>query len=277
MFRRHFSFFLLLLYTLLGLACLSWSADNAVRALRYTFHYLTFPAVEPPLALMERLGDFGRGLSRLVDLDWTFRSLEERGLLSRLERRRVEAAEEENRRLTALMGIAPEPGFTPLVARVWARENAGGFYTLIIRRGARDGVRAADPVMVLQDGREAVLGQVAEVYAETSRVMLLMDPSSAVSALAPRTGEQGAVEGAGPSRLLLNYLYSDTEVRPGDEVVTAGLGEVFPRGLLLGIVEAMESPPGETFHRALIRPAASAARASEVVVLLRRPHEGKKP
>ncbi len=269
MIRKHFSVFLLLLYSLLGLGFLSWSTDNAVRSLRYTVHYLMFPLVEPPLALMERLGDFGSDLARLISLDRTYRSLESRGLLVNMDRLRCEAVEAENRRLTDLLGIGSLPRFEALAARVWARETVGGFHSLTIRRGARDGVRQADPVIVLERGRGIVLGQVAEVFPETSRVLLLTDPSSAVSALVPRTGEQGAVEGYRSSGLILNYLYSDTGIRPGDEVVTAGLGEVFPAGLLLGTVETVEATTAETFRRALLRPAARAGRVSEVLVLRR--------
>jgi rod shape-determining protein MreC len=223
--------------------------------------------VEPPLASMERMGDFGRDLSRLISLDQTFRKLERRGLLVNMDRLHCDAVEAENRRLTALLGLTPLPGFETVAARVWARESSGGFHSITIRRGAKDGVRQADPVVVLEGGRAMVLGQVAEVFPETARILLLTDPSSAVSATVPRTGEQGAVEGYKSSSLLLNYLYSDTAVRPGDEVVTAGLGEVFPTGLLLGTVEAVEANSSETFRRALVRPAARAGRVSEVLVL----------
>jgi rod shape-determining protein MreC len=228
------------------------------------------------LAVLERLGGFGRNLSRLIDLDRTFRSLEARGLLVRLERLRCAAVEAENKRLTGLLNLKSVPRFAPLPARVWTLETTAGFHSLIIHRGEKDGVRPADPVIVLQEAREAVLGQVAEVYQETARVTVLTDPSSALSASVPRTSEQGVVEGSGPSRLVLNYLLSDTDVRQGDEVVTAGLGEVFPQGLLIGTVESLEAPGPESFRKAFVKPAVRSGRMSEVVVL-RRIAEGKAP
>lgn len=271
MIRRHFSIFLLFAYSLLGLAFLSWSTDDAVRALQHTAHYLAFPWMDPPLSSMQKMGNFGRNLSRLIDLDRTYRSLEEKGLLDKLDDLRLRTLEEENRRLTGLLDMRTLPRFAPLVARVWARETTGGFQSIVIRRGVKDGVKAADPVVALEGGRVAVVGQVAEVYAETAKLTLLTDPSSAISALVPRTGDQGAVEGATSSRLLLNYLFADTEVQPGDEVLTAGLGNIFPPGLSIGTVEAMEIAGAESFRRALVRPAARIGRLSEVLVLRREP------
>ncbi len=275
MIRRHFSIFLFLLYSLLGLVFLSWSADNVVRVLRYTTQYLLSPFVEPPLAAMERLGDFGSNLARLIDLDRTYRSLEREGLIENFDRLRCDAVEAENRRLISLLGVAPLPRFTPLAARVWGRETAEGLQSLTIRRGERDGVRAADPVVVLEGDRMAVLGQVAEVFPDTSRVALVTDPSSAISAAVLRTGEQGAAEGFGSSKVVLNYLFSDTQVKPGDEVVTAGLGNIFPSGLLLGTVEKLENPGTESFRRAVLKPAARFGSTTEVLVLLR--VRGEKP
>src|SRR5262249_45589148 len=108
-------------------------------------------------------------------------------------------------------------------------------------------------------------------------VMLLTDPSSAVSALVPRTREQGAVEGYRAWGLILNYLSSDTDVHAGDEVVTAGLGNIFPAGLLIGVVKTVEGTTAESFRRALLQPAARAGSASEVLVLRRTTAEEKKP
>lgn len=276
MIRRHFSVFLFLTYSLLGLAFLSWSADSAIQVLRYTFRYIVSPWVEPPLAGMDHLGDFGRNMSRLVNQDRTYREIESKGLLEKLDRLRAETVEEENRRLTRLLDLDPLPRFRPLVARVWARETAGGFHSLIIRRGEKDGIRPADPVVVLVGERQAVVGQVAEVFPETARVSLVTDPSSALSASVPRTGEQGVAEGAG-ARIVLNYLFSDTAVRTGDEVVTAGLGEIFPAGLWVGTVEGVETGGKESFRRAAVRPAARVGSLAEVLVLKRDAPAGDRP
>jgi len=269
MFRKHFSSLLFIVYSLLGLAFLSWSADNAVQSLRHTVRYLMSPWSDPPLALMEQMGDTGRNLARLIAQDRVARSLEERGLTRTMDRLWCEAVEAENVRLRTLTGLTPLPRYRPLPARVWSWETAAALRSVTIHRGARDGIKATDPVVAFVGDRPAVVGLVAEVFPDTARVMLLTDPSSAVSAAVSRTGEQGVVEGEGPSRLVLNYLYSDTAAAPGDEVLTAGLGELFPSGLLLGTVVGLEDQGIESFRRAVVKPAVRATGVREVLVLLR--------
>ncbi len=75
------------------------------------------------------------------------------------------------------------------------------------------------------------------------------------------------MEGEGSYRLKMNYLFSDSDVRPGDEVVTAGLGGVFPEGIFLGVVEKVERESRESFKWARLKPAVRLSDLEEVFVL----------
>ncbi len=269
MLQRHFSAFLLVVYSLFSLTCLSWSADSFVRTLKHTFFYLVSPATLPVLSQMDRWGDFGQNMARLLRLDQSHRDLEARWRQHRLDDKRFRAVERENERLTALLGLRPRPAHEILVGRVWAYDANDRFHSIFIRRGRRDGVRVADPVIAFQDGREVLVGQVTDVFNETCRVLLLTDPLSAVSAAIPRTGEQGSVEGQGSARLVLNYLFPDSDVRVGDEVVTAGLGGIFPEGMAVGYVESVEADPETRFKKAFLRPAGRFNNLTEVCLLRR--------
>ncbi|MGQ0645021.1 MAG: rod shape-determining protein MreC [Elusimicrobiota bacterium] len=276
MIQRHFSVLLLAAYTLFAAACLSRAADPVVRSLRHAFFYLLSPAAVPPLAEISRWGSFGRNLSRLLDMDREHRALEDRWRRDRLDRKRLEDVEAENRRLLDLLGLPPRPSFDLLAARVLARDPRDSFQGLMLARGAADGVEVSDPVAAFQAGREVLAGRVAEVEASVCRVVLVTDPLSSVSAKVERTGEQGAAEGlprsgTAPPRLAMNYLFSDSAVRPGDAVVTAGLGGLFPPGILLGEVESVEQESRETFKRAILKPAFRFSRLEEVYILRRRP------
>jgi hypothetical protein len=117
-------------------------------------------------------------------------------------------------------------------------------------------------------GRPVVLGQVQEILPDhKARILLLTDPFSALSAQVGSTGEQGLVEGRGGSRLLLNYLYADSKVQPGDEVVTAGLGGVYPAHLLVGQVTDVVDPIGASSKRAAVSPAARLGFVRDVLIL----------
>jgi rod shape-determining protein MreC len=55
----------------------------------------------------------------------------------------------------------------------------------------------------------------------------------------------------------------------GDAIVTAGLGDLFPPGILVGTVEGLQSESRESFKRAVLKPALRINRVQEVAVLRR--------
>jgi rod shape-determining protein MreC len=214
----------------------------------------------------------------LIHADRRARAAEQRWLSERLDEKRTATVEAENRRLTEFMGLARWPHFTAAPARVWARNSTDWFHSVIVRPAEGAPCRTGDAAVSVVDGRVVILGQVAEILPQgLARVLLLTDPSSAVSAHAARTGEQGLVEGRGANVLLLNYLFSDSEVKPGDEVVTSGLGEVFPEGLLVGQVLSIQDATHESFKRAVVSPAARLSNIQHLLLLSRRPEPGELP
>jgi rod shape-determining protein MreC len=269
LFQRHFSVFLLVGYSLFSLACLSWAADPLVRTFKQTFYYLMSPATVPLLSEMNDWGSFGQNTLRLLQLDRKYQELEAQWRKDQLDRKRLEELESENRRLTDLLHMQPHSEYTAIVAEILTRDSNDWFHSLLIARGEEDGVNVLDPVAALQNGREVLVGRVAEVYARTARVLLLTDPLSSVSAKVSRTSEHGAVEGEGSYRLKMNYLFSDSDVKPGDEVVTAGLGGVFPEGIFMGVVENVERESRESFKWARLKPAVRLSDLEEVFVLRR--------
>jgi len=268
LFQRHRRLVFFSLYSFASLALLSWSTDRFVQSLKYAFHYLLQPAGFPAVSPLDRWGRFAGRVARLIQADQRALRAESRWLAERLDEERLAMLEEENRRLTASLGLARWPRFTPHPARVWARDAADWFHSVIVRAGDRAPVSIGDAVLTIVDERVAVVGQISELLPNgTARALLLTDPFSSLSAHVVRTGEQGIVEGRGADRLLLNYLFSDSDVRAGDEIVTSGLGEVTPAGLLVGRVLAVQEATRGSFKRAVLVPAAKLNNLRDVVIL----------
>jgi len=174
----------------------------------------------------------------------------------------LEEARSEVARLRRLLALRAELPTATLAARVVARDPDTWFATVLVNRGGRDGIRRHDVVVTA----EGLVGRVLEVYPTASRVLLITDPRSAVGVLVQRTRDAAVVEGqAGPS-LRLRYLPRDTAARPGDVLVTSGLGGVFPRGLRVGTIRSVFK--GGLFLEAEVIPAADPSRIEEVLVLV---------
>jgi len=183
-----------------------------------------------------------------------------------LLRRRLDALQEqaaEAQRLQRLLALKDSPGARFLGARVVGRDATNWFKTIILDRGSRDGLRRNMPV-VAPDG---LVGRVVEVAATSAKVQLVTDPLSAVGGLIQRTRVTGIVTGGLGAGIRITYLPLLADVGVGDEVLTSGMGGVFPKGIPVGRVVAVERRSGALFQEASLEPTVDLAQVEEVLVL----------
>jgi len=103
-----------------------------------------------------------------------------------------------------------------------------------------------------------------------AKTMLLLDRQSSVDALVQRSRARGVVRGVGRDRLEFEFVVRGADVVEGDEVVTSGLGGVYPKGLRLGRVGELQEAGGRLTRIAIIEPAVDLGQLEQVFVMLRR-------
>jgi rod shape-determining protein MreC len=151
---------------------------------------------------------------------------------------------------------------------VIARDITGWWETIRLSKGVSDGV-SMDMAVITSDG---LIGKTVDVSARTCDVLLISDPGCKVSARIVRTGAFGIVTGSGPAKsgqaaCHMEFINKNVPVLPGDEVVTSGLGGVFPKGLLIGYVDKIYKDETGLFQRADIIPNADLGMLAYVFVV----------
>ena len=143
----------------------------------------------------------------------------------------------ENSALRDLVKLVPEQASSALAARVIA--DSGGAYmrNVLVNAGARDGVARGQAAL----SGEGLVGRVSEVGSRTARILLLTDLNSHIPVTVERTGERAMLDGDNSDRPRLVFLDPKTTTDSGDRIVTSGAGGVFPPGLPVGVVSAVES------------------------------------
>jgi rod shape-determining protein MreC len=225
----------------------------------------------PAVALARVSGFFADAWSFITEIG-TLRT-ENQQLSAEVARLREENARlrpdaQENARLRTLLGFKQQLPYRSLAARIIGRDPSQWFSTVLVDRGASEGVARDDPV-ITSDG---VVGHVIETAGSWSRVLLVADPRSAVSAVLDRSREVGVAVGQGQAMLRLTYLSRDADVKPGDLVDTSGLGPIYPRGLPLGTV--VSTSRGTMFQDAVVRPLADLGHLEDVLIVVRSPGIG---
>jgi len=183
---------------------------------------------------------------------------------------RLEASQEqigEAARLREILELRPILPFPTLTAQVIAREGVPWFRNITIDKGLSDGVTLNAPVL----GVGGVMGRVVEVGPRAAKVQLLLDRDSGMGVRIERTRTTGVVAGqvafsdSGTSELLMKYVPVLADVAVGDVVVTSGLDQMYPKGLVVGRVRSVGKGSG-LFKEVAVQPSANFEKIEEVMV-----------
>jgi rod shape-determining protein MreC len=217
-------------------------------------------------------GTFGE-LSNVVDTLQRVRVLatENRDLRERNDQLesdvvRLHELEVENRELRNLLGMRERTGpggFIP--ASVIARDDSPYIQALTVDRGTNDGVKT-DAVVITDKG---LVGRVERANPTSAKVRLINDLNSSVGVrLQSASRTTGVLRGQSQGNLMvIAYIPQSDEVHTGDVVITSGLGEVFPEGLVVGKVARVERKDADPFQAAVVEPAVEMDKLERLYVL----------
>ncbi len=157
--------------------------------------------------------------------------------------------------------------YTMTAATVTGRESGNYSSVLTLDTGSGAGITVGMPVITA----EGLVGQITEVGYNWSRVTTIVEAQSAVGAYVERTGESGVAEGdiqlTGDGIVKLQYLAADTAVEIGDRILTSGYGSVYPRGLVIGYVQSMETNPYTRTKTVYVQCVAPIYNVSDVMIV----------
>lgn len=180
-----------------------------------------------------------------------------------LESNRVLSVLRQANQWQSLLGLRSQLPFQTKTAGIIGRSPSFLSFTLMIDRGAEDGVRKDDPVI----NTDGVVGRVISVFPKTAEVHVILDSDAAAGSLLSRTQLQGVINGTGTSFLRLNYVLNQEDVQVGDKVATSGLDNVYPKDLTIGRVVRVRQ--GETVFKEIdVLPTVDFTRLESVLVLV---------
>lgn len=162
-------------------------------------------------------------------------------------------------------GLAGTVRFRMLAARIIGRDPQISSSNIIIDRGRRDGV--GEGLAVIAPG-DVLVGRVVRADDRNASVLAATDPASSISAIAEESRATGVIKGQRGLDLRLELVEPGRELKPGEAVLTSGQDGLFPRGLTIGHISAIQQQASGVLFTATVAPAERIDRLETILVIL---------
>ncbi|MCG8501698.1 MAG: rod shape-determining protein MreC [Firmicutes bacterium] len=174
----------------------------------------------------------------------------------------------ENKRLREMLGLKKKlDDFEFVGAQIIGKDPGNWFNTFTIDKGTADGLENKCAVIA----SKGLVGYIYDVRTNSAKVMSIIDNDSAVSALIERTRDIAVVKGdlvlQHEGSCKMDNIEKGADIIAGDCVVTSGLGGIYPKGLLIGMIKQISEEPHEISQYAIVEPAVDFKRLEEVFVI----------
>jgi rod shape-determining protein MreC len=161
-----------------------------------------------------------------------------------------------------MMDLRATPIGKTVVARVIGKDPSQGGQNMTIDKGVKSGI-GRDTTIITSDG---VVGRVISSSDYFSVVQLIIDSQSAVGFIVRSSRRLGILKGTGSSELEMEYIDDDNDIHQGDELITSGQDQIYPKGIPLGVVVSV-GPRQGNFKVVRIRPSVNFGRLEEVLCM----------
>jgi rod shape-determining protein MreC len=170
----------------------------------------------------------------------------------------------ENRRLKNLLSFKQKSPHKVVAARVIGRSVDNWSSLVLIDKGNYHGIKRGFVAITYL----GLVGRVVEAADSVSKVKLINDPSFGVSALVQRSRQEGLVSGTLGRSLIMKYLPKDSDIKASDIIITSGLTDNYPKGLLIGRVISIGEEFSGLSRYAIVKPAVDLSNIEEVLIII---------
>ena len=240
---------------------------NFITKIRSTFFSITRPVIEILLLPRDAFVSLSQHASTVLSLNRKINELEDDLRMNAKIMLKIQQLEDENNELRTLLGLQVK--LEPSFVNAEIRYELPDIYTdkVVINKGQSDELAVGYPVITAR----GILGQLSRVHNTSAELTLVSDSSISVPVSLPASEVIGITKGQG-DRATFELQYADisANIKVGDEVITSGLGGVYPPGIMVGHVISVSPAKAGQFPEVVGRVASSAGLQHQVMVLLKK-------
>jgi rod shape-determining protein MreC len=169
----------------------------------------------------------------------------------------------ENERLKQLMSFGDEIAHKKILAQVIGWDANNEFKVLRVNKGSKDGIEPRMPVIT----SSGLVGYTFKVSYHFTDILTVLDQNNRVDVIVERSRSFGVVEGVSQSECRMKYVDRSEPIEVGDLLITAGYGELYPKGIKVGTVKSVVKEDYALTQNVKVEPSVQFQKLEEVVVL----------
>ena len=200
----------------------------------------------------------------LIGLKVQHKNLREQLALQKTRTARYESLRLENIKLRQALGLIENSPLRLELAEVLSFDALPDMRSIFLNKGLQHGVKKSMGI-ISESGH--VVGYTIEVLEQSSKAILITDRYSVVDAITQRSRSRGLLEGRSAYSLKLKNLRRTDDVIKGDLIVTSPFGNMFPKGLPIGIVDSAENDAFNISKTIIVRPLGSLNKLERVLII----------
>ncbi len=178
---------------------------------------------------------------------------------------------DENQRLKELLNFGDELKFNRVMAQVIGWDIANEFRVLRVNKGSKHGIRPRMTVMTAA----GLVGYTYQVAPNYTDILTVLNQNNRVDVLVQRTRAFGVIEGAGSHYGVMKYVERNQVIEEGDLLITAGYGDLYPKGIRVGTVQRIRKDDFALTQDVRIKPLVDFQSLEEVLILTSEKEEEK--
>ena len=247
--------------------------EGPVSSVKMILSYVFIPQIRAAHESVEYASSVWSSVRELLHTHQENLRLKEQLSRMQLENAQAREAMQENQRLNQALQLRAPQGWAGIWAKTAYREPSQ-WNSVVIDKGQEEGILPRAAAIAYQDGQPVLAGVVLETNEHTAKVLLLRDEDFSAAVYTLPSQEEALLSGAGPAELKLSYLPLLSNVQEGELVYTSASSSIFPAGILVGKVTAVERKENTSSSvSARVEPAAEGRAFREFFILVRQAGE----
>lgn len=220
---------------------------NFSKEIKNFFYLISKPVQKTLWQTGDSASDFLRGIVEIKIIQEKNQELHLKNQELLAENVLLKELKKENEILREVLNVSLEKDFQLQLVQVISKDISQD--SILVDKGLKDGVSKGLAVITSQ---KTLLGRIGKVYKDFAEVVLISNKESSFDAKVSEKEIYGIIRGKGSLEVYFDLIPKDKEIFRGDVVITAALGGIFPKDLLVGVIKEVKKSDVEPFQTATI-------------------------